>query len=159
MERRSIELRWTNGTTSQTTVEIERCTGSNCTNFVQVTSITGTATTFTDGSLARRTTYSYRVRGVNEFGRSPYQTRRVHKRLASEQKRATRKSLRTAKAEWAAGTKIVERCKRYGVCLVRAMQVEHSKDLRCLSVADPTAAAPARAYSNGASASRCCRRS
>ena len=72
MDRRSIELRWTNGAIPQTTVEIERCTGSNCTNFVQVTSITGTATTFTDGSLARRTTYSYRVRGVNEFGRSPY---------------------------------------------------------------------------------------
>ena len=70
--QRSIELRWANGTVSQTAVQIERCTGSGCTNFAQVTSISGTATSFTDGSLARRTTYTYRVRAVNEFGTSPY---------------------------------------------------------------------------------------
>ena len=71
-DQRSIELRWANGTVPQTAVQIERCVGSGCTNFAHVTSIAGTATTFTDGSLARRTTYTYRVRAVNEFGESPY---------------------------------------------------------------------------------------
>jgi hypothetical protein len=70
--RRSIELRWANGPISQTAVLVERCTGAGCTNFAQITSIAGTATTFTDGSLVRRTTYTYRVRAINEFGTSPY---------------------------------------------------------------------------------------
>ena len=70
--RRSIALTWVNGSIPQTAVQIERCTGSGCANFSQVTSIAGTATTFTDGSLAPRTSYSYRVRAVNESGTSPY---------------------------------------------------------------------------------------
>ena len=69
---RSIELRWVNGAISQSAVLIERCAGAGCTNFAQITSIAGTATTFTDGALARRTTYTYRVRAMNEFGTSPY---------------------------------------------------------------------------------------
>ena len=70
--RKSIALRWTNGTIAQTAVEIERCTGSGCTNFARVASVARTATTFTDRSLALRTTYTYRVRAVNEAGASPY---------------------------------------------------------------------------------------
>ena len=69
---KSIALRWTNGTIAQTAVEIERCTGSGCTNFARVASVARTATTFTDRSLALRTTYTYRVRAVNEAGASPY---------------------------------------------------------------------------------------
>ena len=70
--RKSIALRWTNGTIAQTAVEIERCTGSGCTNFARVASVAGTATTFTDRLLALRTTYTYRVRAVNEAGTSSY---------------------------------------------------------------------------------------
>ena len=70
--RKSIALTWTNGTIAQTAVEIERCTGSGCTNFARVASVAGTATTFTDRSLALRTTYTYRVRAVNEAGTSSY---------------------------------------------------------------------------------------
>ena len=70
--RKSIALRWTNGTIAQTAVEIERCTASGCTNFARVASVARTATTFTDRSLAPRTTYTYRVRAVNEAGASPY---------------------------------------------------------------------------------------
>jgi len=69
---RSIELTWANGAIPQTAVQIERCNGSGCTRFIQLTSIVGTATTFTDGSLAPRTSYTYRVRAVNESGTSPY---------------------------------------------------------------------------------------
>ena len=70
--RKSIALSWTNGTIAQTAVEIERCTGSGCTNFARVASVAGTATTFTDRLLALRTTYTYRVRAVNEAGTSSY---------------------------------------------------------------------------------------
>ena len=70
--RKSIALRRTNGTIAQTAVEIERCTGSGCTNFARVASVAGTATTFTDRLLALRTTYTYRVRAVNEAGTSSY---------------------------------------------------------------------------------------
>jgi hypothetical protein len=69
---KSIGLSWTNGTVTQTAVRIERCTGSGCTNFAQVASVAGTASTYTDGRLATRTTYTYRVRAVNEVGTSPY---------------------------------------------------------------------------------------
>lgn len=70
--RRSISLTWTNGTIAQTAVLIERCTGAGCTNFAQVASVAGNATTYTDSSLAARTTYTYRARAFNQFGGSPY---------------------------------------------------------------------------------------
>jgi chitodextrinase len=70
--RKSIALRWTNGTIAQTAVEVERCTGSACTNFARVASVAGTAAMFTDRLLAPRTTYTYRVRAVSEAGTSSY---------------------------------------------------------------------------------------
>jgi len=72
LSKSSIGLTWTNGTTSQTEVRVERCTGSGCTNFAQVAKLSGTATTFTDSGLASRTTYTYRVRAHNAAGDSPY---------------------------------------------------------------------------------------
>jgi chitodextrinase len=72
LSRKSIGLNWTNGTIQQNGIRIERCTGSGCTNFVQVASVTGSATTFTDKPLTPRTTYTYRVRAFNTFGESPY---------------------------------------------------------------------------------------
>ena len=72
LTRSSIGLKWTNGTTDQTEVRIERCTGSGCTNFAQVAALAGTATTFTDNRLSARTTYRYRVRAHNALGDSPY---------------------------------------------------------------------------------------
>ena len=72
LSKTSIGLKWTNGTTAQTEVRIERCTGSGCTNFAQVAAVAGTATAFTDKSLAARTTYRYRVRAHNALGDSPY---------------------------------------------------------------------------------------
>jgi PKD repeat protein len=68
----SIRLIWTNASTTQTAVQIERCKGQGCTNFVQVAAAAGTATTFTDTGLASRTTYTYRVRVQNAGGLSPY---------------------------------------------------------------------------------------
>jgi len=68
----SIGLKWANGTTPQSLVKVERCTGSGCTNFVQVAALPGTATTFADKGLARKTAYAYRVRASNAAANSPY---------------------------------------------------------------------------------------
>ena len=68
----SIRLTWTNGSTGQTEVRIERCRGQGCTNFSQLAAVGGTATTFTDTGLAARTTYRYRVRAHSTLGDSPY---------------------------------------------------------------------------------------
>jgi len=70
--RRSIALAWMVSGNVQTAVEIERCTGSGCTNFARIASVAGSATTFTDRSLTLRTTYTYRVRAVNSSGASSY---------------------------------------------------------------------------------------
>jgi PKD repeat protein len=70
--RSSIDLTWTNRTTDQTEIRIERCKGSGCTNFVQVAALAGTATTFSNSGLLARTTYRYRVRAHNALGDSSY---------------------------------------------------------------------------------------
>ena len=72
LTRSSIGLTWTNGSTSQTEIRIERCRGASCTNFTQVATVGGTATSFVDTGLTVRTTYRYRVRSHNAFGDSPY---------------------------------------------------------------------------------------
>ncbi len=72
LSRSSIRLNWTNSSTTQTEVRIERCTGSGCTNFVQVAAVAGTATTYTDVGRASKTIYTYRVRAHNISGDSPY---------------------------------------------------------------------------------------
>ena len=72
LSRTSIELTWTNGPVSQTEIMIERCQGSACTTFVPIGTVPGTATSFTETGLARRTTYTYRVRARNGYGESAY---------------------------------------------------------------------------------------
>ena len=72
LSRTSIRLTWTNGTVSQSGIMIERCPGSACSDFVEIGMVPGTATSVTDTGLARRTTYTYRVRARNVYGESPY---------------------------------------------------------------------------------------
>jgi PKD repeat protein len=72
LTRGSIGLGWTNGSSSQTEIRIERCRGASCTNFTQVATVGGTATSFIDTGLTVRTTYRYRVRSHNALGDSPY---------------------------------------------------------------------------------------
>ena len=71
LKRFSIGLKWTNGSTGQTSVLIERCKGSGCTNFSQVAAAAGSATTFIDAGLSAGT-YRYRVRAYTPLGYSPY---------------------------------------------------------------------------------------
>ena len=68
----SIRLGWTNGTTNAAGVRIERCRASGCTNFTQIATVAGTATTYTNSGLAANTTYRYRVRAYNSAGNSQY---------------------------------------------------------------------------------------
>ena len=72
LSRSSIGLGWTNGSTNQNGVRIERCQGSTCTNFSQIATVSGNATTYTNSGLAANTTYRYRVRAYNSAGNSQY---------------------------------------------------------------------------------------
>jgi PKD repeat protein len=72
LSRSAIRLQWTNTDANQREVGIARCRGANCTNFVEVAVVEGTATTFTDTGLAARTVYRYRVRARGTAGDSPY---------------------------------------------------------------------------------------
>ena len=62
LNKSQIRLSWTNNSANHDGVKIERCKGSNCTNFTQITTVGGTATTYTDSALAAGTTYRYRAR-------------------------------------------------------------------------------------------------
>jgi PKD repeat protein len=68
----SIRLNWTNNTTNQTEVRVERCRGSACTKFAEIAAVPGTATTFTNSGLTVNTTYRYRVQAYNSSGTSSY---------------------------------------------------------------------------------------
>ncbi len=72
LSRSSIGLTWTNGSTNQTGLKIERCQGSTCTNFSQIATVSGNATTYTNSGLAANATYRYRVRAYNSAGNSQY---------------------------------------------------------------------------------------
>jgi hypothetical protein len=65
-----INLSWTNTSTSQTGVKIERSV-DNAT-FTQITVATAAAVSYSDTGLNASTTYFYRVRATNASGDSPY---------------------------------------------------------------------------------------
>lgn len=70
----AISLSWADNSSDETTWEIERCTGTGCTDFtllaVRDAAIWGPW--LNDLGLAETTTYSYRVRAVNANGASIY---------------------------------------------------------------------------------------
>jgi len=47
---------------------VERCQGSNCTTFVQIASLGGTVTSYSDTGLVSNTIYNYRVRAQDAAG-------------------------------------------------------------------------------------------
>jgi hypothetical protein len=65
-----INLSWTASTDNVgvTGYYIQRCSGSGCTNFAQVASISGTTTTYSDTGLVGSTSYSYRVDATDAAG-------------------------------------------------------------------------------------------
>lgn len=60
-----INLSWTGSTDNVgvTGYSIERCTGSSCTNFTSVATVTGTS--YSDNGLTGTTSYRYRVRAID----------------------------------------------------------------------------------------------
>lgn len=67
-----VKLAWMDNATNEAKYEVERCTGTNCTNFASVARLPADWGTYTDSGLARRTTYRYRIRAVNPVGSSNY---------------------------------------------------------------------------------------
>lgn len=58
-------LTWTNKTTSQTAISIERCQGAGCSTFQPVGTVGPTVTSFNDTTLCNNQPTSYRVQAIN----------------------------------------------------------------------------------------------
>lgn len=67
-----IKLNWADNAGNESGYKIERCKGSNCKAFRQIKIVGANTTSFTNGGLARGSTYRYRVRAYNSAGNSPY---------------------------------------------------------------------------------------
>jgi hypothetical protein len=65
-----INLSWTASTDNVgvTGYYVQRCSGSGCTNFAQVASVSGATTAYSDTGLAASTSYSYRVEATDAAG-------------------------------------------------------------------------------------------
>jgi hypothetical protein len=67
-----IRLRWQDNAGTEDGFRVERCVGTGCTAFAQVAVVGRDVTGYTDGGLARNTSYTYRVRAFNAGGVSAY---------------------------------------------------------------------------------------
>lgn len=67
-----INLQWTDNSTNEQGFEIERCSGSGCSNFTLVRTVGANATSWSNTGLLARSSYTYRVRAFNASGDSSY---------------------------------------------------------------------------------------
>jgi len=67
-----INLSWTDNSGDENGFSIERCEGSNCTNFAAIAQVGTDVTSYQNGGLTRNTAYRYRVRAFNASGNSDY---------------------------------------------------------------------------------------
>lgn len=67
-----INLQWTDNSTNEQGFEIERCSGSGCSNFTLVRTVGANTTNWSNTGLLARTSYTYRVRAFNASGDSSY---------------------------------------------------------------------------------------
>ena len=67
-----IDLAWTDNANNEDGFKIERCTGTGCTSFAQITTVASNVTSHSDTGLTAETTYCYRVRAYNLVGNSDY---------------------------------------------------------------------------------------
>jgi hypothetical protein len=68
--RTQIQLTWSDNSPNETGFQLERCQGNRCTTFARLATVGANVTSFIDVGLARGTTYTYRIRAVNEVGAS-----------------------------------------------------------------------------------------
>ena len=74
-----VALSWADTASTEDGFVIERCTGSGCVNFAQIATVTANIKAYTNKSLKRATTYTYRVRAYNVGGYSGYSNTAVAK--------------------------------------------------------------------------------
>lgn len=67
-----VLLNWTDNANNETAYSVERCAGVGCTNFGPIATLQPNATSHTDNSVVRATTYRYRVRAVGSGMSSDY---------------------------------------------------------------------------------------
>lgn len=65
-----IKLTWnaSTDTTDVTGYQVERCRGSDCTDFTRIAIVTPTTTSYSDTGLSASTSYSYRVQATDAMG-------------------------------------------------------------------------------------------
>jgi titin len=69
----SVALSWTDTASNATAYELQRCTGSGCSSFADLSaSLASNAVSYADGSVAAGTTYRYQVRATNSAGGSAW---------------------------------------------------------------------------------------
>jgi hypothetical protein len=61
-----IDLSWTNNTTDETNIYLERCTGEGCSDFTLVGTLSAGTAYYPDGPLSEWTSYSYRIMAHKE---------------------------------------------------------------------------------------------
>ncbi len=62
----TVDLAWTDNTGNETGFEVERCQGDGCSSFTLLSRAAVGASSASDATVCQDTTYSYRVRAVNE---------------------------------------------------------------------------------------------
>lgn len=67
-----VNLAWSDNSGNEDGFKIERCTGNNCNNFVQIAQVGPNVTTYPNTGLSPNTRYRYRVRAFNAVGNSAY---------------------------------------------------------------------------------------
>jgi hypothetical protein len=72
ISRSRINLSWTDNANNESGFRIERCKGSNCTNFALIATLGANVTSYANIGLTANTTYRYRVYAYNASGNSGY---------------------------------------------------------------------------------------
>jgi len=93
-----INLQWTDRSSNEEGFEVERCTGSGCSNFALVNTAGADTTSWSNTGLSANTTYKYRVRAYNANGDSSYSN------IVSAATPAIQRTLTVSKSGTGAGT-------------------------------------------------------
>ncbi|MCP4897513.1 MAG: PKD domain-containing protein [bacterium] len=70
IDHTQVDLTWSNGIVTQTAVEIQRATGEG--EFEDIAHVSGVTRQYEDTTVEPETTYTYRVRAVNDCGSSDW---------------------------------------------------------------------------------------